>query len=40
MSANAFEDDVRNALNVGMNAYTIKPIDVPQLYATLHRFIK
>lgn len=40
MSANAFDDDVRNALNVGMNAYTIKPIDVPQLYATIHRFIK
>lgn len=40
MSANAFEDDVRNALNGGMNAYTIKPIDVPQLYATLYRFVR
>jgi len=39
MSANAFEEDVREAINSGMNAYTIKPIDVKQLYATLRRFI-
>ncbi|MCI2048324.1 MAG: ATP-binding protein [Lachnospiraceae bacterium] len=39
MSANAFEEDVHEALNSGMNAYTIKPIDVQQLYATLRRFI-
>lgn len=39
MSANAFEEDVREALNSGMDAYTIKPIDVQQLYTTLRRFI-
>ncbi len=39
MSANAFEEDIRLALTNGMNAYTIKPIDVPQLYATLRQFI-
>jgi signal transduction histidine kinase len=39
MSANAFEEDVREAMNSGMNAYTIKPIDVRQLYITLRRFI-
>lgn len=40
MSANAFEEDIREAMSSGMNAYTIKPIDVRQLYATLHRFIR
>ena len=39
LSANAFEEDVREALQSGMNAYTAKPIDVWQLYETLHRFI-
>jgi len=39
MSANAFEEDVREAMSSGMNAYTIKPINVQQLYATLRRFI-
>jgi signal transduction histidine kinase/ActR/RegA family two-component response regulator len=39
MSANAFEEDAREAMSSGMNAYTIKPIDVQQLYETLRRFI-
>jgi len=39
MSANAFDEDIRVAITNGMNAYTIKPIDVPQLYATLRQFI-
>ena len=40
MSANAFEEDIRQALNCGMNSYAIKPIDVPQLYAILQEFIR
>lgn len=39
MSANAFEEDIREALENGMNAYTTKPIDVQQLYRTLRRLI-
>jgi signal transduction histidine kinase/PAS domain-containing protein/ActR/RegA family two-component response regulator len=40
MSANAFEEDIREALHAGMNAYTIKPIDVPSLYQTLKQYVK
>ncbi len=40
MSANAFEEDIRDALAHGMTAYTIKPIDAAQLYAALRRFIR
>jgi len=40
MSANAFEEDIREALGCGMNAYTIKPISISQLYSTLRQFIK
>ena len=40
MSANAFEEDIREALKAGMNAYTIKPIDVPSLYQTLKQYMK
>lgn len=40
MSANAFEEDIREALNSGMNAYTIKPIDIASLYQTLQQYIQ
>lgn len=40
MSANAFEEDIREAIAEGMNAYTTKPIHITQLYDTLCRFIK
>lgn len=40
MSANAFEEDIRQAMASGMNAYTIKPIDPQQLFATLRKFIR
>jgi two-component system, sensor histidine kinase and response regulator len=40
MSANAFDEDIRLALSAGVDAYTIKPIDRDQLYATLSQFIK
>lgn len=39
MSANAFEEDIREAIENGMNAYTTKPIDVRQLYHTLRQLI-
>jgi len=39
MSANAFEEDIREATDCGMNAYTTKPIDVQLLYSTLSKFI-
>ncbi len=35
MTANAYEDDVRHALEAGMNAHLAKPIDTALLYRTL-----
>ena len=35
MTANAFDEDRRNALAAGMNAHLAKPIDVPRLVSTL-----
>lgn len=39
MSANAFDEDIREAMESGMNAYTIKPINIQELYATLKLYI-
>lgn len=39
MTANAYEADVRNCLNAGMNAHTSKPIDPPALFSLLMREI-
>ncbi|MEG1725730.1 MAG: ATP-binding protein [Anaerovoracaceae bacterium] len=39
MSANAFDDDVKKSLEVGMNAHLAKPIDQTLLYETLHKFL-
>jgi CheY-like chemotaxis protein len=35
MTANAFEEDKRNALNAGMNGHLAKPINTHELYKTL-----
>lgn len=39
MTANAFEEDVQNALDAGMNAHIAKPIDIPKLLATLQQIL-
>ena len=39
LTANAFESDVRNSLDAGMNAHLAKPTDADMLYETLKRFI-
>lgn len=40
MTANAFEEDKKNAFEAGMNAHVPKPIDVDELFTTLSQFIK
>ncbi|WP_462332168.1 ATP-binding protein [Schwartzia sp. (in: firmicutes)] len=39
MTANAFEEDLRNSQEAGMNEHLAKPIDVVKLYKTLARFL-
>ena len=39
MTANAFEEDKQNAFASGMNGHIAKPIDVPQLKATIAKFV-
>ena len=39
MTANAFSEDVKNALEAGMNAHIAKPIDVPSMLATLAKVL-
>ncbi len=39
MTANAFAEDVKDALNAGMNAHIAKPIDMELLKKTLHQYI-
>ena len=38
MTANAFEEDRRQAINAGMNSYLVKPIDISKLFEELKRF--
>ena len=38
MTANAFDDDIKKALDAGMNAHLAKPIDVDKLFAALGSF--
>ncbi len=38
MTANAFEEDIRNTREAGMNAHLSKPIDIDMLFKTLSRF--
>ena len=35
MTANAFEEDKKNALDAGMNGHIAKPIDIEKLLRTL-----
>ncbi|MCD8015020.1 MAG: response regulator, partial [Lachnospiraceae bacterium] len=39
MTANAFEEDKRQALEAGMNAHISKPVDVKKLFETLEGII-
>ena len=40
MTANAFEEDKKNALAAGMNGHVSKPIDIPKLMETLAQVLK
>ena len=40
MTANAFADDVQDALDAGMNAHIPKPLDLSTLNRVLDRFLK
>lgn len=40
MTANAFDEDVRQCVGAGMNAHLSKPIEAQKLYQTLAKFIK
>ena len=39
MTANAFEEDKREALNSGMNGHIVKPINVKKLFETLDKIL-
>ena len=40
MTANAFDEDKDNAIKAGMNDHLAKPLDIPKLLATLHKYLK
>ena len=40
LSANAFEEDVKQCLDAGMNAHLSKPIEPERLYETMARLIQ
>ena len=39
MTANAFDEDKKNAIEVGMNAHISKPIDVENVIKTINEVI-
>ncbi|MCQ2613312.1 MAG: PAS domain-containing protein [Treponemataceae bacterium] len=39
MTANAFEEDKKQALECGMNAHVAKPIDIDAFFSTLHQVL-
>ena len=39
MTANAFEEDKKNAHAAGMNAHLAKPVDIPKMMETLAEFL-
>ena len=40
MTANAFEDDRKNALHAGMNGHIAKPLDIQKLFQVLSGLLK
>ena len=40
MTANAFDEDKENARKAGMNDHLAKPLDIPKLLETLHKYLK
>ncbi len=40
MTANAFAEDVKDAIHAGMNAHVSKPVDMEALKETIHRFVR
>ena len=40
MTANAFQEDIRKAEEVGMNGHIAKPLDIPSMKATLQNVLK
>ena len=40
MTANAFQEDIRKAEEVGMNGHISKPLDIPSMKATLQHVLK
>ncbi len=40
MSANAFQDDIEQSMNAGMNEHITKPIDLKMLINTIHSLVK
>ena len=40
MTANALEDDRKNALNAGMNGHIAKPLDLPMLFRVLSELMR
>lgn len=40
MTANAFEEDKRNAIEAGMNGHLVKPIDTTELFKTLAKHLR
>ena len=40
MTANAFAEDVKDALDAGMNVHIAKPIDMELLKKTLNQYVK
>ena len=40
MTANAFQDDIRDCIDAGMNAHNAKPIDSKKIEGTLQMVLK
>ena len=40
MTANAFQEDIKKAEEVGMNGHIAKPLDIPSMKATLQHVLK
>ena len=40
MTANAFQDDIRDCIDAGMNGHIVKPIDIEKLGAVILSVLK